>query len=362
MGINGYVFSILLASRVLAGELVPTTTDLYGAAIQGHLQTVKSIVEMGVTPNAIGYGGTPVLSAAARAGHLEVVRFLVEKGANPNIRSLSSQGTPAMAACSGGNLEVVKYLKETAKADFSLEDRLGSTALQFAARGGFFDVVKYLTAHGVNAAHQDWLGRTPLADAKHYYKDEIAWYLNRLNAPLFYPLEESDWVLFDLPKYHLRMRTPGSARSSSFDHSVRGTSWRVTTYQADHRGLFSVVAVWQATSRVPKDMEYSEQDLSLFNVALVRHVALKQALNQAPHFVSSNPVVYDGFKGFESLYTVSADADVSHGRTTPLQFKILSLGVKARVFQMALIYNKERETSRDIRRYFSQIKVDLSRE
>lgn len=61
-------------------------TPLSGAALMGHLEIVRVLVESGAdVEKSDGWGRTPLIWAAGK-GHLEVVRFLVEAAAEQQVQ------------------------------------------------------------------------------------------------------------------------------------------------------------------------------------------------------------------------------------------------------------------------------------
>jgi hypothetical protein len=90
------------------------------AAQHGHSGVVALLLDAGVDPNRYNPSGahahsTP-LHQAALAGHLEVVRLLVERGAHLDIRDIHFNGTALDWAEHGGHSEVAAYLKQAATA------------------------------------------------------------------------------------------------------------------------------------------------------------------------------------------------------------------------------------------------------
>lgn len=54
------------------------------AASRGHVEVLRVLVDLGVSANTRGRGGTTALHVAARRGHVECVHALVQLGAQPN--------------------------------------------------------------------------------------------------------------------------------------------------------------------------------------------------------------------------------------------------------------------------------------
>jgi ankyrin repeat protein len=90
------------------------------AAQYGHAEIVRALLDAGEDPNRYNPRGahshsTP-LHQAALAGHLDVVKLLVEHGAKIDAQDLLWKGTPAGWARHGNQAEVELYLKEFARA------------------------------------------------------------------------------------------------------------------------------------------------------------------------------------------------------------------------------------------------------
>lgn len=90
------------------------------ATQHGHADVVALLLDAGVDPNRYNPVGahahsTP-LHQAALAGHLDVVRLLVERGARLDIRDIHFHGTALDWAEHGGQSEVVAYLRQVANA------------------------------------------------------------------------------------------------------------------------------------------------------------------------------------------------------------------------------------------------------
>ena len=65
------------------GTIGDGSTPLFIAALEGHLEVVRFLVESGANKDqGLTDDGRTALFIAAENGHLEVVRFLVESGAN----------------------------------------------------------------------------------------------------------------------------------------------------------------------------------------------------------------------------------------------------------------------------------------
>ena len=83
-------------------------TALTSAAGQGHTETVKALIELGVDVNADDGSG---LMAAALEGRTETVKALIEAGADVNAKDMN--GDTALTWAAGpGHTEIVEILRQ----------------------------------------------------------------------------------------------------------------------------------------------------------------------------------------------------------------------------------------------------------
>lgn len=104
-----------------AARLLPSASPedrhraLVLAAQLGHAEIVRLLLEAGEDPNRFnppgGHTHSTPLHQAALAGHLDVVRTLVEHGARLDIRDTLWHGTPLGWAEHGGKTDVANYLR-----------------------------------------------------------------------------------------------------------------------------------------------------------------------------------------------------------------------------------------------------------
>ncbi len=85
------------------------------AAQSGQIETTRMLLDAGEDPNRFNppgtHGHSTPLHQAALAGHLEVVRLLVERGARLDIGDTIHQGTPLTWAEYGKQPKIAEYLK-----------------------------------------------------------------------------------------------------------------------------------------------------------------------------------------------------------------------------------------------------------
>jgi len=144
-------------------------TPLHKAAIGGHVDVARVLLDAGADIRATDFSGYTPLHRACDNGHLDVVRVLLEAGAdghaadNDTDNDEKEDSTPLHRACDNGHLDVVRVLFE-AGADLHAADNWRRTPLHVACMSGQFDVVRFLLDAGaladLNAV--DNCGWTPL--------------------------------------------------------------------------------------------------------------------------------------------------------------------------------------------------------
>lgn len=116
-------------------------TAVTHAAIGGHLEIVKYLIENGAKVEEKIVGKVTPLAWAVLKGHTEVVRYLLKSGANVQVKI---KGTPMLnLAALSNNLEMVKCLVEY-KIDINNKDHKGLTALDYAKKKNFTKIVDYI--------------------------------------------------------------------------------------------------------------------------------------------------------------------------------------------------------------------------
>mmetsp|Transcript_12216 Transcript_12216/g.26948 ORF Transcript_12216/g.26948 Transcript_12216/m.26948 type:complete len:155 (-) Transcript_12216:900-1364(-) len=144
--------------------------DLFDAANQGHLDSIKNILTQNVEwvhAKDTNWEKNSPLHIASLRGFLEIVRFLVEDG-HAHTNDKNNQGnTPLLLASKWRCLDVVKFLVQEGHAKVNNTNAFGSTALhQTAYQEGSLEMVKFLVEEGradVTATNND--GKTPLVSA-----------------------------------------------------------------------------------------------------------------------------------------------------------------------------------------------------
>jgi len=133
-------------------------TPLNAAAIRGHLDTVKMLIEHGATLDLADQDKDTPLKNAARNGHIDVVRYLIKQCADVNAFG-RHQTTPLTSAAYNGHKEIIELLLEHG-ADLTHETTKNHWGLlHYAAYHGHIDVAKFLIDKGINLnkeSQDDW--------------------------------------------------------------------------------------------------------------------------------------------------------------------------------------------------------------
>ena len=175
IGARGTLLKVTKKSK----QVVEGCTPLWAAASSGFLDVVKLLIERNADANDRTSMGSTPLKAAAYSGNLDVVRYLVERGqVDVNARNYNDESTSLMVACDRGHLSVVTYLiNKGAFIDLQCNDRAnGNTALHFAVQWGYIEIVRQLLTLGASQLSNN-LGKTPLLHACDFRSIEIVEYL-----------------------------------------------------------------------------------------------------------------------------------------------------------------------------------------
>jgi uncharacterized protein len=96
---------------------------LHRAAMQGHSEVARFLIESGADVNAACNLGSRPLHWAAEAGHMQTVRLLIEKGAQVNAVDSDNQ-TAADWAASAGHSDIAALLRKLEAAKKRSDQRL----------------------------------------------------------------------------------------------------------------------------------------------------------------------------------------------------------------------------------------------
>lgn len=155
--------------KVLLGkfpELVHHTspvgdTPLYHASRNGHVDTVRALLDFGASSTS-GPDGTTPLQIASLFGHKQVVEMLLQAGPKDIVNHANLDGFTALhSAAQNGSIEVLNLLLD-ANGPFSAKTPKGVTPLHVATWHSHIDFVHRLLLVGATYDDADSNGNTPL--------------------------------------------------------------------------------------------------------------------------------------------------------------------------------------------------------
>ena len=152
-------------------------TPLMKASFAGCVAVVEDLLKQGcATDRCCAVTEYTALHAAAIRGHIDVVRALVEYEADTEAAD-NNGDTPLLCAAYEGHVAVAEFLLEHG-CNIDHADTYGSTALHLAAFKGRLKVVRLLLRYGAKLDMRDAEGRTPadVADARDHNRIVYAIY------------------------------------------------------------------------------------------------------------------------------------------------------------------------------------------
>ena len=133
----------------------PPARNIWQAAYEGNIETVKQHLANGVDVNARGGIGETPLYDAVLGGHKEIIELLIAEGADVNAKDDWGK-TPLRCAAVQDQKEIAEML--IAKG----ADVNTGTPLHSAAEYGRKEIAELLIANGADVNAKDDKGRTPL--------------------------------------------------------------------------------------------------------------------------------------------------------------------------------------------------------
>jgi ankyrin repeat protein len=125
-------------------------TPLLEAAVRGHIQLVKILVQHGADVLHTISGGMTSLMLAAAVGELEVVSYLMEQGVP--INASNDWGNTALLVAAGcGRTEVLAFLLQNGAA-VDVKNKKGRCPVLAAAAEGYEECVDLLLSYGAKPA------------------------------------------------------------------------------------------------------------------------------------------------------------------------------------------------------------------
>jgi uncharacterized protein len=103
-------------------------TPLHWAAVNGHIEIARLLLQNGAEVNAKGYNGSTPLQFAAEEDNVDILHLLVENGAN--LEAQNDHGWRALHfATYYGHLHIIQELISRYHVDINARDNDGRTAL-----------------------------------------------------------------------------------------------------------------------------------------------------------------------------------------------------------------------------------------
>ena len=159
-------------------------SPLHSAAIAGHLEVARLLVDRGADLRATDATGCQPLLYAALGGNVELAAMLLASGAPVDVID-DYENTPLMYAAYGQKPEMVELLAANG-ADVGHSSNAGLVALHFAARNGDLDLVKLLVEKGARVDQADVYGRNARFFARVKGHDDVVDYLRKRGVPDHY--------------------------------------------------------------------------------------------------------------------------------------------------------------------------------
>jgi ankyrin repeat protein len=153
---------------ILAGFLLSQSpclgAEIHDAARRGDVETVRKLLDQGVSVEARDQTGEAPLVSAALAGHADVAAVLVERGAETGVRN--DRGlTPLHGAAYAGSLDTVRLLVDSGAPVNDAENVFKVTPLIVAAEEGHADVIGFPIEHGADFERTERTGYSALSRA-----------------------------------------------------------------------------------------------------------------------------------------------------------------------------------------------------
>lgn len=158
--------AVLAGNCALAGYLLEkgahlaNEPKLAGAALRGHAEEVRRLLNEGRRPVFRAEAGLTALHCGAVAGHASIVRHLLAHGAALDAKTDNGRAPFHLAVCAGHRPIIQLLLEEGA--EVNVPDATGKTGLHCAAEHGHPGVTELLLRNGADAHQVDLHGWTPL--------------------------------------------------------------------------------------------------------------------------------------------------------------------------------------------------------
>lgn len=143
-------------------------TALHLAAADGHCEMVKKLLALGAGELHLGggrkkYARTP-LHEAAMNGHADVCRLLVDFGLLVDCHTTRGR-TPLMYAVKGGHVDAARFFVEECGANVDEQNEMGVTPVYLASQEGLAPLVELLVRNGADVNRCNRTRHSPLHEA-----------------------------------------------------------------------------------------------------------------------------------------------------------------------------------------------------
>ena len=119
-------------------------TLFHYAALHGHLDIIRMLINFGCDASIKGWRGWTPLHFACKGGHSNVVQMLLSKRSY-NLMSVDDNGNlPIHIAATFGHWDIIQMLATDFGCDINIAGEHGWTALHYACQGGHISTVKKL--------------------------------------------------------------------------------------------------------------------------------------------------------------------------------------------------------------------------
>eukprot|EP00054_Salpingoeca_dolichothecata_P010887 m.60490 g.60490 ORF g.60490 m.60490 type:complete len:793 (-) comp19191_c2_seq3:30-2408(-) len=152
-------------------ELGNGATAIHAAVENGHYDTVKLLLDQGVSQQSSMEGASP-LYIAAQYNHPKIAELLLKHGADVDERMKTNGHSSLYVACGSGYLTVIDVLVRH-HANVNIKTHMGATSLFYAAGMGRVNVVEKLLQAGADPNISAKDGTTPLHTAVESGRIEI---------------------------------------------------------------------------------------------------------------------------------------------------------------------------------------------
>ena len=220
---RGRVASIAVAGLAAAAVIAARAeggSALADAAMNRDMAAVRTLLERGADPNALGTYGTPALHWLVRVSDVAAASLLLDAGADPNL--VNEHGVaPLHLAIENGDRDMVERLL-AAGADPDLPDRTGETPLFLAARIGDPVIAAALIARGATVDARDPEYRqTPLMVAAREGHADIVELLLAHGADVNAQTRTGETLRFRLPSENAGSKGVGIIRGGWPERGMR---------------------------------------------------------------------------------------------------------------------------------------------